>query len=93
MPERRLSGQFYPFFRPNQGVLSAGAYFWDHTGHTPADILHARHFWHLPIPDQPLSDIRLPNGIAYRCLEPLERYELTYDDPDAAGGEGGASGR
>ena len=82
VPERRLSGQFYPFFRTNQGVLSAGAFFWDDTGTTPADILHARHFWHLPIPDQPLSDIQLPNGIAYRCLEPLRRYELTYEDPD-----------
>jgi hypothetical protein len=91
VPERRLSGQLYPFFQPNQGVLSAGAYFWDHTGHTPAEILHARQFWHLPIPDQPLSDIRLPNGIAYRCLEPLHRYELTYDDPDAVEGGGGES--
>ena len=84
VPERRLSGQLYPFFRPNQGVLSAGAFFWDHTGHIPADILHARQFWHLPLPDQSLSDIRLPNGIAYRCVEPLRRYALTYDDPDAA---------
>ena len=87
VPERRLSGQLYPFFRPNQGVVSAGAYFWDPTGHTPADILHARHFWHLPIPDEPLSDIHLPNGIAYRCLEPLTRYELSYDDPDTAAGQ------
>jgi hypothetical protein len=87
VPERRLSGQLYPFFRPNQGVLSAGAYFWDQTGHTPADVLHARHFWHLPIPDQPLSDIQLPNGIGYRCVEPLRRYELTYHDPDAVEGD------
>ena len=92
VPERRLSGQFYPFFRPNQGVLAAGAYFWDHTGHIPADILHARQFWHLPMPDQPLSDIHLPNGISYRCVEPLRRYELTYDDPDAPEGGGDAPG-
>jgi hypothetical protein len=85
VPERRLSGQFYPFFRPTQGVLSAGAFFWDDTGHTPADVLYARQFWHLPIPEQPLSDIRLPNGIAYRCIEPLRRYELSYRDPDTGG--------
>jgi len=83
VPERRLSGQFYPFFRPNQGVVSAAAYFWDDTGTTPADILHARHFWHLPIPDQPLSDIHLGNGMTYRCDEPLQRYQLSYRDPDA----------
>jgi len=82
VPERRLSGQLYPFFRPNQKVLAGGAFFWDETGHRPDDILHARQFWHLPLPDQPLSDIRLPNGIAYRCLEPLHRYEIAYDDPD-----------
>src|SRR5580704_12382187 len=29
VPERRLSGQLYPFFRANQGVLASGAYFWD----------------------------------------------------------------
>lgn len=85
VPERRLSGQLYPFFQPNQGVMSAGAYFWDHTGRTPADILHARNFWHLPIPDQPLSNIQLANGISYRCLEPLSRYQLSYRDPDALG--------
>jgi hypothetical protein len=90
VPERRLSGQFYPFFRPAQGVLSAGAFFWDHTGHSPTDILHARHFWHLPIPDQPLSDIQLPNGISYRCVEPLRRYELSYRDPDAGEGDDAA---
>jgi hypothetical protein len=90
VPERRLSGQLYPFFRPNQGVVSAAAYFWDDTGHTPADILHARHFWHLPIPDQPLSDITLANGIHYRCVEPLSRYELAYHDPDAGPGDDGS---
>ena len=82
VPERRLSGQLYPFFRPNQRVLSAAAYFWDRPGATPADSLHARHFWHLPIPDRPLSDIQLGNGIASRCVEPLRRYELHYRDPD-----------
>ncbi len=92
VPERRLSGQLYPFFQPNQGVLSAGAYFWDHTGHTTADILHSRHFWHLPIPKEPLSDIHLPNGIAYRCIEPLSRYELSYTDPDSTH-DGGSADR
>jgi hypothetical protein len=92
VPERRLSGQLYPFFRPNQGVLSAGAYFWDDTGRTPADILYARQFWHLPIPDQRLSDIELPNGISYRCVEPLRRYEIAYHDPDGPDGPDGLDG-
>jgi len=83
VPERRLSGQLYPFFRTNQRVAAGGAYFWDDHGNQPWNCLYAKNFWHLPIPDQPLSDITLPNGIHYRCLEPLTRYELRYDDPDA----------
>ena len=93
VPERRLSGQLYPFFRTNQGVLAAGVFFWDELGATPADARYARQFWHLPVPDQPLSDIRLPNGIAYRCTEPQRRWELAYDDPDTDDPELGVSVR
>ncbi len=82
VPERRLSGQLYPFFRPNQKVTAGGVYFWDDQGDQTWNCLYAKNFWHLPLPDQPLSDIRLPNGIRYRCLEPLRRYQLGYDDPD-----------
>jgi hypothetical protein len=81
-PQRRLSGQLYPFFRPNQRVAAGGAYFWDDKGNEPWNCLYAKNFWHLPMPDQRLSDITLPNGIHYRCLEPLHRYEVGYHDPD-----------
>ncbi len=93
VPERRLSGQLYPFFRTNQRVLSAGVFFWDDLGATLADARYARQFWHLPIPDEPLSDIRLANGIAYRCLDPQRRWELAYDDPDTDDSELGVSVR
>jgi hypothetical protein len=83
VPERRLSGQLYPFFRPNQGVMAAGVYFWDDTGEQVWNCRYAKNFWHLPIPDEPLSDIHLPNGIRYRVVEPLHRYEIGFDDPDA----------
>jgi len=82
VPERRLSGQLYPFFRPNQGVTSGGAYFWDEHGDQPWNCRYGKNFWHLPLPDQPLSDIQLPNGIRYRCVEPLQKYEIGYRDPD-----------
>ena len=32
VPERRLSGQIYPFFRKNQGVTSGACILWDDTG-------------------------------------------------------------
>jgi hypothetical protein len=82
VPERKLSGQLYPFFRANQGVTAGGAYFWDDRGDQPWNCLYAKNFWHLPIPDEPLSNITLANGIHYRCIEPLTRYEVRYDDPD-----------
>lgn len=82
VPERRLSAQLYPFFQTNQGVCSAGAYVWDPSGDQLWNVRYAKNFWHLRIPDQDLSDIALPNGIRYRCVEAQRRYELAYDDPD-----------
>jgi hypothetical protein len=82
VPERRLSGQLYPFFQPNQGTTAAGAYFWDDRGDEPWNCRYAKNFWHLPMPSAPLSDLELANGIRYRCLEPLTRYAIAYDDPD-----------
>jgi hypothetical protein len=83
VPERTLSGQLYPFFRPNQGVMAAGVYFWDDTGNQMWNCRYAKNFWHLPMPEQPLSDITVPNGIRYKVVEPLQRYEIAFDDPDA----------
>ncbi len=70
VPERRLSGQLYPFFRPNQRVTSGGAFFWDDTSGDLHSCRYARNFWHLPLPPEAdLRDISLPNGIRYKCLE------------------------
>jgi hypothetical protein len=83
VPERRVSGQLSPFFRPNQRVTSGGAFFWDESGTQIWNCLYAKNFWHLPLPEgSDLTDLSLPNGIRYRCLEPLSRYELHYLDPD-----------
>ena len=82
VPEHKLSGQLYPFFRPNQGVMAAGVYFWNDEGDQPWNCLYAKNFWHLPMPAQPLSNITCPNGIRIQCLEPLSRYAIGYEDPD-----------
>ena len=82
VPERRLSGQLYPFFQTNQKVTAGAAYFWVDQGDQPWNVVYGKNFWHLPIPDQPLSDITLANGIRYRCIEPLTAYEIAYADPD-----------
>jgi len=82
VPERELSGQFYPYFLANLGVVGAGAYFWDPSGDTPASCRYAKNFWHLPFPTTPLTDLRLDNGLRYRCVRPQAEWELAYDDPD-----------
>ncbi len=84
VPERRLSGQLYPFFRPNQGVAAGACFVWDEHGSQPWNVLYGKNFWHLPLPEgQDLTDLSLPNGWRLKCLEPLSTYELHYLDPDA----------
>jgi hypothetical protein len=82
VPERGLSGQLYPYFKANQGVAAAGAFFWDGRNERPETCLYAKQFWHLPMPDQPLTDIELANGIRYRCVEAQRVWAIGYDDPD-----------
>jgi hypothetical protein len=83
VPERRLSGQLYPFFRRNQGVAAGGAYLWDARGDQLWNCRYAKNFWHLPLaPEARLSDLALANGMRIRCLEPLTKYAIGYDDPD-----------
>jgi hypothetical protein len=82
VPERKISGQLYPYFSANQGTCAAGAFMWDEHGSHPYTALYAKMFWHLPMPQQPLTDITVPNGIRYKCLEPQKKWEVNFDDPD-----------
>ena len=83
IPERKLTGQLYGYFLHNLGVCAAAAYVWDDSGSTLSTCLYAKNFWHLPIPKgADRTDLELANGIRYKCLEPLTRYELGYRDPD-----------
>lgn len=86
VPERDLSAQLYPFFRPNLGVASVGAYVWDPSGDQVWSCRYAKNLWHVPIPDAPLTDIAL-GGVRYRTLEPERRYHVRFDDPDSSAGE------
>ena len=78
VPERKLSGQLYPFFRPNQKVRAAAAYFWDDRGNQIWNARYVKNFWHLPLPAQPLSDIQLMNGIQYKVLTTRLRPSDVY---------------
>lgn len=82
IPERRLSVQLYPFFRANQHVAAAGVFVWNDQGDRDHNVVYYKNFWHLPMPHQQLSDIKLPNNLSIRCLNPLTCYHLGYEDPD-----------
>ncbi len=53
VPERRLSGQLYPFMAPTLGVAAAGVYVWDDTGADPRDR---------PLRQEPLAPARCPTS-------------------------------
>ena len=79
VPERALAGTVYPLFRPNLGVCSLGVYVWDESGHEPWAVRYGRTQWHLPMPTDDLTDLRV-GGLELTCLEPLTRYRLRYED-------------
>jgi hypothetical protein len=80
-PEERVSGNFYPLFRPNQGVVSLAVSVWDHSAHEPWRALYHRASWHSPLPRTNLDRLELA-GLRYEVLEPLRRYRVTYRDGD-----------
>lgn len=82
IPDRKLSGQLYAYILPNLGVCSSAAYLWDDSGSQLSNCLYARVFWQLPMPEGDLSDMKLANGMQFRCIQPLTKYQIRYLDPD-----------
>lgn len=82
VPERRLSGTLYAWFRPNLRIAASCVALWDDRGESPWEVLHHDYQWHLPWPDGDLADLELRNGLRHRTLEPLTRYRVAYDDRD-----------
>ncbi len=82
IPERKLSGSFYPLFRPNLGVAALAVTLWDDTAHEPWRARYHRSHWHLPMPKSDLSQLELA-GLRYDALEAGKRYRVRYRDGDA----------
>ncbi|MBL7487577.1 hypothetical protein I6A60_13875 [Frankia sp. AgB1.9] len=82
VPDRKLTIQLYPFFQTNQNVFSAGVYIWDDSGDQWWNCRYAKNFWHLPFPKDPLYDLKLPNGLRYKTIESLQKYEIGFACPD-----------
>ncbi len=80
-PERGLAGTLYPLFRNHLGVCALGVAVWDASAYEPWRALYARRLWHVPIPSGELDDLTIA-GLSIRCLEPLSRYHVRYQDGD-----------
>lgn len=78
--ERPLSLAIYPLFRPNMGICSLAVHLWGAEGVQPWELPYSRFRWHLPMPEQDLTDVTF-DGLTYRVLEPLQRYLVAFDDP------------
>ncbi|HTK66827.1 MAG TPA: hypothetical protein VL595_30920 [Pseudonocardia sp.] len=82
IPDRKLMGLIYYYFRPNQNTATAGPMIWDPTGETFYTMAHNGFTQHMPIPpDADMSDFKLDNGFTVEMLEPQQRYRFTYDSP------------
>ncbi|MEY2468091.1 MAG: hypothetical protein QOF21_789 [Actinomycetota bacterium] len=75
-----VGGIVYAFFRPNLGVATLITSVWDTEHVEPWNVPYSRSLWHLPMPTTDLDDVAL-GYLTMRRVEPLTRYDLTYDDP------------
>ena len=82
VPERGLGGMIYTLFRPNLGVAALVTQVWD-TEHVEGwESPYARSLWHLRMPDGDLDDLTI-GFLHIRALDPLRKYQLTYEDGES----------
>lgn len=83
VPERALGGWLYTMVRPNIGTVAGGAWVWDASAHLPWEVLYSANYTSQRLREKSdLANVVLPNGVGISVLEPLTRYELTYQDED-----------
>jgi len=80
-PDHALAGTLYPLFRNHLGVCALGVAVWDASAHEPWRARYARRLWHVPIPAGELDDLTIA-GLSIRCIEPLSRYHVHYEDAE-----------
>jgi hypothetical protein len=82
VPERKLAGFIYFYFRPNQNMAMAGPVLWDATSEDFSNCLYCGWDWHLPIPPSAeMFDFKLDNGFSVETLQPQKSYRHLYDAP------------
>jgi len=79
VPELRLHGVIFYFFRPNLNMLTGGPVIWDPSGHTALDCLHYNFSQYQPMPKPAQKfDFEAANSLRVTTLEPQTRYTLAY---------------
>lgn len=83
VPERKLGGWLYTHVRPNIRAVAGGAWVWDDSAALPWEVLYSTNYTVMRLRHgNDLNGTRLPNGVAVKALEPLKKYEMSYEDGD-----------
>jgi hypothetical protein len=78
--DERVHGFVHYYFRPNMGMLNGGPAMWDASGTLPSNCLYYNwsNLQAVPAGAQKF-DMRAPNSLTVKVLEPLTRYSIGYD--------------
>ncbi len=82
IPEKKISGFFYYFFRPNMNTFCGGPAMWDPSGAYSWNCLY--YDWQLMQPwpkGAEKYNFTAPNSTSVRIIEPMKQYHLGYDRP------------
>ncbi|MET0986624.1 MAG: hypothetical protein ABW034_14575, partial [Steroidobacteraceae bacterium] len=81
VPERKMCGWLYGWVRPNLRTAGGGVFVWDGTGVDPWELPYFDHQFSQPLPEgRDLRDFTFPYGYSVKMLQPLQRYELAFQN-------------
>ncbi len=80
LPERRLHGLIYYFFRPNMDLLCGGPIIWDESGCHTWNCLYSdwQHIQAIPRGAEKYR-FTAPNSLSIDVVEPVRKYRIRYD--------------
>lgn len=77
LPEEHMLATIYVAARPGIGVMLADVGIWGALSDNRGDMLYIDQQAHLPAPER-FSDIRAPNGLSVRAVNPPRDYRIDY---------------
>jgi hypothetical protein len=81
VPELDLNGHVYCLFRPNQGVCLTTVAINNRWCMVPWEANYVDLSMHVPMGENfDLRNYSLDSGVSVRCIEPVMKYEVSYDD-------------